>query len=154
MLGLTDYVVVIVVNAALNENKKPTDFFTTANTTMVSATNSVFQSMGNQHARTNIQKQAYPSDRVKNVRQAYGLTGTNFNTHTPYINGIYDPKMGPSNNIRCTLCKFTRRQCPGHYGRVELEYPIKVPILIDELPKWLSIVCHYCSSPVLQITSN
>lgn len=67
----------------------------------------------------------------------------------PFINGVYDAKMGPSDGIRCTTCKYSQRECPGHYGRIDLNYPVKTPILIDDLPKWLSIVCHRCSRLII-----
>ena len=87
MFGLTDYVIVIVVNA-LVEGKKPTNHFDKAATIRIAALNSIYQdTIGNQHARSDIQKQAYPSSEVKNIRKAYGLTGTNYETHSPFING-------------------------------------------------------------------
>ncbi len=86
MLGLNNYVIVIVVNAIFDSDKKPTDFFK-ATTAMVAATNSIQQATGNVHNRSNIQKQAYIYSKVPNVRAAYGLTGTNFDTHSPFING-------------------------------------------------------------------
>jgi len=86
MLGLNNYVIVVVVNA-LSVDKKPTDFFDKATTTMNAALNSIQASIGNPHAKSNIQKQAYPLGLVKTIREAYGITSTNFSTHTPYING-------------------------------------------------------------------
>lgn len=86
MLGLNNYVIVIVINA-LSTNKKPTNYFTTTKNTVVAALNSISDSMGNQHARTNIQKQAFTPSQVSSVRAAFGITGTNFGTHSAYING-------------------------------------------------------------------
>ena len=85
--GLNSYIIVTVVNAIKSVNKKPTNFFDKASTIMNAALNSIQASMGNQHDKTNIQKQAYPPDFVRTIRAAYGITGTNFDTHTPYING-------------------------------------------------------------------
>ena len=99
MFGINDYVVVIVVNALSTEKppgddpddptpiKKPTDHFSVASDIRTAALNSIHQTVGNQHSRTNIQKQAYESSRVPTVRQAYGLTGTRYATHLPYKNG-------------------------------------------------------------------
>jgi hypothetical protein len=76
-----------VVNA-LVEGKKPTNHFDKAATIRIAALNSIYQdTIGNQHARSDIQKQAYLSDDVKTIRDAYGLTGTNYETHSPFING-------------------------------------------------------------------
>jgi hypothetical protein len=88
VFGLTDYVIVIVVNA-LVEGRKPTNHFDKAATIRIAALNSIYQdTIGNQHARSDIQKQAYPSSDVKTIRNAYGLTGTNYETHSPFINGL------------------------------------------------------------------
>ena len=87
MFGLRNVVIVIVVNS-LVEGKKPTNHFDKATGIRVAARNSIYQdTIGNQHARSDIQKQAYDPEQVTTVRQAYGITGTNFNTHSPYING-------------------------------------------------------------------
>jgi hypothetical protein len=86
MASINSYVIVTVVNA-IGADKKPTNFFDKASNIMTAALNSIQASMGNQHAKTNIQKQAYPPDFVKTIRSAYGITGTNFGTHSPYING-------------------------------------------------------------------
>lgn len=88
MLGLNDFVIVVVVNAISEANKRPADFFSQTATITLAAIKTMSQdTVGNPHARSDIQKQAYPSSFVKNVRQAFGATGTNFETHTAYRNG-------------------------------------------------------------------
>lgn len=89
MLGLTNYVIVIVVNALDADDKKPTDWFDQLPTVRLAALRSIYtDTTGNQHARSDIQKQAYPFDQVSTVRQAFGLTGTRYGTHLPYRNGV------------------------------------------------------------------
>jgi len=88
MFGLTDYVIVIVVNALKHEDKKPTNYFDRTAMVWIAALRTIYTDIiGNQHRRSTIQKQAYPSSSVKTVKQAYGLTGTKFDTYTPYRNG-------------------------------------------------------------------
>lgn len=88
MLGLTDFVIVTVVNALNAEDKKPTDYFDEFATVRIAMHRTINRdTKGNQYVRSDIQKQAYRSEQVENVRQAYGLTGTNFTTHTPFRNG-------------------------------------------------------------------
>jgi hypothetical protein len=87
MFGLNDYVIVTVVNALAADEKKPTNHFDVASDVRTAALNSIQATTGNQHSRTNIQKQAYKPSRVTTVRQAYGLTGTRYATHLPYRNG-------------------------------------------------------------------
>ena len=84
MLGLNNYVIVIVVNALAGGKK--TNFFDSSSTIRGAALNSIQATTGNAHAKSNIQKQAYPLKSVKTIKDAYGLTGTNFTTHSPYIN--------------------------------------------------------------------
>ena len=89
MLGLTNYVIVIVVNQLANSEKKHTNWFDQVPTVRLAALRSIYtDTTGNQHTRSNIQKQVYPFNQVATVRQAYGLTGTRYGTHTPYRNGV------------------------------------------------------------------
>lgn len=86
MFGLTDYVVVIVVNNLSTEDKRRTNYFDAGNIRV--ATNCALRdTLGNVHAKSDIQKQAYNYQQVTNVRMAFGITGTNFNTHTAYRAG-------------------------------------------------------------------
>lgn len=88
MLGLTDFVIVIVINAIDSDEKRSTNFFEQVPSIKLATRRIIYtDTRGNPHRRSNIQKQAYPSDKIQNVHQAYGLTGTNFTTHTPYKNG-------------------------------------------------------------------
>lgn len=88
MLGLNDFVIVTVVNALVPEDKKPTNYFDEFATVRIAMLRTIHRdTIGNQHIRSDIQKQAYPSEQVKTVRQAYGLTDTDFTTHTPFRNG-------------------------------------------------------------------
>ena len=85
MLGVNNYVIVVVINSL---NGKPTDYFSQASTLSVAAFNSIKSgTTGDYHSRSDIQKQAYDPEMVKSVRGAFGITGTKFETHTPYISG-------------------------------------------------------------------
>lgn len=100
MLGLTDYVVVIVVNAIDSDDKKSANYFDRTSDIRTAALRSIYtDTVGNQHARSNIQKQAYTSDKVGIVRQAYGLTGTRYSTHSPF-------RAGKAISLDSTVNKF------------------------------------------------
>lgn len=89
MLGLTNYVIIIVVNALADLEKRPTNWFDQVPSIRLAALRSIYaDTKGNPQARSDIQKQAYPFDQVENIRSAYGLTGTKYGTHTPYRNGV------------------------------------------------------------------
>lgn len=83
MFGLTDFVIVIVVNNLLADSKRPTTYFQSGNI-RVAANNAIRDTLGNPHARSDIQKQAYHYLDVPDIKAAFGLTGTNFMTHTAY----------------------------------------------------------------------
>lgn len=88
MYGITDFVIVIVVNNLDDSSKKPTNGFDRYDTVRIAALRSIYaDTIGNQHNRSDIQKQAYPASSVQTVRQAYGITGTNYDTHVAYRNG-------------------------------------------------------------------
>ena len=88
MFGLNSFVVVIVINSLSNSDKKDTNFFDKTATVNLAAIKTMSEdTVGNVHAKSDIQKQAYDPALIKTVKQAYGLTGTNFNTHTAYRNG-------------------------------------------------------------------
>tara|TARA_R100001244_G_scaffold25113_2_gene25362 strand:+ start:26741 stop:27136 length:396 start_codon:yes stop_codon:yes gene_type:complete len=107
MLGLNDFVIIIVVNALSDDEKRPTDFRDQTATVRLASIKTMSQdTIGNVHERSNIQKQAYPSESVKTIKQAYGITGTNFETHTPFRNGKQlQLNDGVSKNQEITLIR-------------------------------------------------
>ena len=87
MHGLTNFVIIIVINALNHEDKRPTNYFDTTKTLSI-ATNKILrdETTGNPHSRSNIQKQAYLASQVKTVRQAYGLVGVDWTNYSAYRN--------------------------------------------------------------------
>lgn len=85
MFGLTDYVILVVVRSVLTLDKKPTDFFSQYKTVRIAAERTINADIpGNQHAREDIQKQAYPSELITQVKQAYGLAGVPYSQYTAF----------------------------------------------------------------------
>ncbi len=73
----------------------------------------------------------------------------------PMKNGIYDSRMGTtSNKWNCLTCYNAKTLCPGHFGSIELKYPVKSPMFRDELLKWLKITCYYCGQILPNINSS
>lgn len=73
--------------------------------------------------------------------------------NTPVGSGIYDTNMGTTDdNIKCTTCKNGKKLCPGHYGKIPLNYPIVSPMFVGELLKWLKIICIKCGHMVVPVT--
>ena len=73
----------------------------------------------------------------------------------PMPDGIYDPHMGTTDySWDCLTCGNKKAICPGHYGSMDLKYPVKSPLYRDELLKWLKIICYYCGNIVVTIKKN
>jgi DNA-directed RNA polymerase II subunit RPB1 len=65
-------------------------------------------------------------------------------------NSIYDDRMG-NLGVECGTCGDSARgtQCPGHFGRIELNVPIIHPQFYSVIIKVLKVVCFECSSLLL-----
>jgi len=70
----------------------------------------------------------------------------------PMLEGIYDSHMGTTDHAwNCATCGNRKTICPGHFGSVDLKYPVKSPLFRDELLKWLKITCYYCGEVIVPI---
>jgi DNA-directed RNA polymerase beta' subunit len=67
----------------------------------------------------------------------------------PATGGIYDSHMGTTSNaVPCSTCNYYKDKCPGHFGYIELNYPVLAPLFLDEIKLWLKAVCHECGVPL------
>jgi DNA-directed RNA polymerase beta' subunit len=70
----------------------------------------------------------------------------------PMLDGIYDAHMGTTDHAwDCTTCGNRKTICPGHFGSLDLKYPVKSPMFRDELLKWVKITCFYCGTIIVPI---
>lgn len=70
----------------------------------------------------------------------------------PMVDGIYDAHLGStSHEWNCATCGCRKTICPGHFGSIDLKYPVKSPMFRDELLKWLKIICYHCGEIVIPI---
>jgi DNA-directed RNA polymerase II subunit RPB1 len=68
----------------------------------------------------------------------------------PAPDGLYDPHMGTTDlSWACHTCRNSKNNCPGHFGSIDLKYPVKSPMFRDELLKWLKITCYNCGKLVV-----
>lgn len=73
----------------------------------------------------------------------------------PASEGLYDPRMGTTDFAwDCQTCGNRKSTCPGHFGSIDLKYPVKSPMFRDELLKWLKITCYHCGEPVVELKNN
>eukprot|EP00477_Mikrocytos_mackini_P001908 GAHX01002075.1.p1 GENE.GAHX01002075.1~~GAHX01002075.1.p1 ORF type:complete len:1518 (+),score=337.65 GAHX01002075.1:38-4555(+) len=67
--------------------------------------------------------------------------------------GALDTRMG--GNVlaaRCSSCCLANSECPGHFGHLELPYPIFNPFFINYIQFFLESVCIFCGK--LKIKRN
>lgn len=73
----------------------------------------------------------------------------------PAPEGLYDPHMGTTEfSWNCHTCGNNKTNCPGHFGSLDLKYPVKSPMFREELLKWLKVICYHCSELVTFNKSN
>ena len=59
---------------------------------------------------------------------------------------IYDARMGVIQNYnKCVTCKGTNKECPGHFGHIELTYPILHPLFMNQILLYLNLFCSNCN---------
>ncbi|KAF7684268.1 DNA-directed RNA polymerase I subunit rpa1 [Astathelohania contejeani] len=63
----------------------------------------------------------------------------------PIPHGLHDSKMGPLNSeIPCHTCGLIGFDCPGHFGHIELKYPVLNPLLASITLSILKGCCLEC----------
>jgi DNA-directed RNA polymerase subunit A' len=86
------------------------------------------------------------------VREDSNVTVTSheiFRGGEPYPYGVYDGHLGTTDMYRCLTCSQSKKQCLGHEGSIDLNYPVINPIAAEEISKWLKAVCHSCGASVI-----
>lgn len=68
-----------------------------------------------------------------------------------YRETISDPRMFPRKNQLCSTCELPEPYCPGHLGRINLEYPLINEWGKDYLMNILKSVCYRCGTLLLDI---
>ena len=58
---------------------------------------------------------------------------------------IYDERMGVIQNYnKCITCKGTNKDCPGHFGHIELVYPVLHSLFLNQILLYLNLFCSNC----------
>ncbi|NXV42513.1 RPA1 polymerase, partial [Uria aalge] len=67
------------------------------------------------------------------------------NVGNPSINGLYDLALGPPDFREvCTTCMQNFRNCPGHFGHIELPLTVYNPLFFDKLYLLIRGSCLNC----------
>ena len=78
-----------------------------------------------------------------------------FRKKLPIQQGSYDAHMGTTeNNWRCQSCYNTKTDCPGHFGHINLKYPVQSHMYKDEIMQWLKVICFKCGSLLINKVSH
>jgi len=109
-------------------------------------------------AQTRIESVSYgvQSDQQREARSKARVHSSDlFSGQKPVTGGLYDPRMGTTDmRYSCSTCGHGRISCPGHPGHVELPFPLVLPFAVDEVRRWLRVVCLSCSRLMADPASN
>jgi DNA-directed RNA polymerase II subunit RPB1 len=80
------------------------------------------------------------------LNSAVNVTNSNtFKDDEPFDHGAYDASMGSTSIYwKCKKCRNRNGVCPGHPGSLDLNYPLKSPMFVDKIYKWLQCICLRC----------
>ncbi|MEM3929001.1 MAG: DNA-directed RNA polymerase subunit A' [Candidatus Korarchaeum sp.] len=68
----------------------------------------------------------------------------------PVQGGVLDPRLGTINpRQRCPVCGNLPKNCPGHFGRIELAMPVVHIGYVKRIKDALNTVCHKCGKVLL-----
>lgn len=68
----------------------------------------------------------------------------------PYPGGVYDGHLGTTDHgFRCQTCHNSKRDCLGHGGHLKVNYPLLQSVPINEIRKWLRVICFKCGECIL-----
>lgn len=68
----------------------------------------------------------------------------------PVQGGVLDPRLGTINpRKRCPICGNYPKNCPGHFGRIELAMPVVHIGYVKRVKDALNTVCHKCGKILL-----
>ncbi|KAH8926683.1 beta and beta-prime subunits of DNA dependent RNA-polymerase, partial [Atractiella rhizophila] len=67
------------------------------------------------------------------------------NTNVPTSGGLYDPAFGPTTHGDiCPTCGLTSFNCPGHFGHIQLPFPVYNPLFMKNCFAVLRASCTNC----------
>lgn len=61
-------------------------------------------------------------------------------------NGLFDPRLGPwTRHKKCATCGHSVEKCLGHFGHIELAWPVFHNGFIQQTLKYMRLLCFWCS---------
>jgi DNA-directed RNA polymerase II subunit RPB1 len=78
-----------------------------------------------------------------------------FSNNRPLDQGIYSLSMGTTSySYLCKTCVNPRDKCPGHFGSIQVKYPVTNALFRTEILRWLKLVCHNCGEALGKISDE
>ncbi len=78
-----------------------------------------------------------------------------FSNDRPLDLGVYSLAMGTTSyGFNCKTCQNSRDKCPGHFGSINIRYPVISPLFRAEVLRWLRQVCQFCGAPLGKISDD
>lgn len=72
------------------------------------------------------------------------------NENIPMVGGVLDLRLGSSSSpLLCHVCEQNYQTCPGHFGSIELLYPVFNPGYYVHIIHVLKCICKTCSHILL-----
>ena len=85
-------------------------------------------------------------DEIRNSSVVEVTKHETFDKDVPVIKGLFDPRMGVTDMGKvCNTCGLTNKDCPGHFGHIELAKPFYSYQFIDITVKTMKCICFKCS---------
>ncbi|KAJ6145346.1 hypothetical protein N7470_009241 [Penicillium chermesinum] len=76
---------------------------------------------------------------------AYGPKPQDEQRQRPRTKGVNDPRLGTiDRQYNCETCEEGQKECPGHFGHIELASPVFHIGFLTKIKKLLETVCHNC----------
>lgn len=73
-----------------------------------------------------------------------------YDKNVPKMNGLYDLRMGTTDkSMLCQTCNCDIINCQGHFGHIDLAFPVYNICYIKQVYKILQCVCMKCSTVLL-----
>jgi len=90
------------------------------------------------------------ADDIRKQSVVHVISTDLYDKNVPKVGGLYDLTMGTTDkSLLCQTCKSCVVNCAGHFGHIELAFPMYNTCYIKQVYKILQCVCMRCSDVLL-----
>jgi DNA-directed RNA polymerase II subunit RPB1 len=83
------------------------------------------------------------------IRQSHALitSTTPYRNNIPVNDGPMSLRLGTTDmGLYCKTCHHNKKECPTHFGHIQLRSPVQIAIDNNIMIRWLKIICFSCGS--------